>query len=96
MPPGGQPPASGQAPGGQPPGNQVLPGLFQRVIDIPPLTETRLVADEVVLQIRCDVSVPQLQAVPGQAQQNEEGAEDSAVDEQRARIVVSNCFQHIR
>ena len=41
------------------PGQQ--PGILPRVIDIPPLTETRLVANEVVLQIRCEVGTAQLE-----------------------------------
>jgi hypothetical protein len=57
VPPGGQPP------GGQPPGFGQPPQFgFPRIIDIPVLTETRLVKDEVVVQIRCDTTtVPQIQ-----------------------------------
>jgi filamentous hemagglutinin family protein len=48
-------------PGGQPPGGQQQPQVFQRIIDIPPLTETRFVQDEVVLQITSSVPVAQLE-----------------------------------
>jgi filamentous hemagglutinin family protein len=45
---------------------QAVPGqpstlTLPRIIDIPPLTETRFVADEVVLQIRCETGTPQLE-----------------------------------
>ena len=43
-----------QPPPAPPPGaagQQILPGLDRRVVDIPPLTETRLIQDEVVVQI---------------------------------------------
>jgi hypothetical protein len=51
LPPGAQPPPTGQT-----------TDLFQqRVFDVPPLTETRFVADQVLLQIKCDIAVPRLE-----------------------------------
>ena len=50
-----QPPAgasSGAAAGGR----QILPGLERRVVDIPPATETRLIQDEVVVQIAGNIT----------------------------------------
>ena len=37
-------------------GQQILPGLDHRVVDIPPLTETRLIQDEVVVQIASNMT----------------------------------------
>ncbi len=56
-----QPPAG--APGaGAAAGRQILPGLERRVVDIPPATETRLIQDEVVVQIASNVTPDRLQA----------------------------------
>jgi hypothetical protein len=51
LPPGAQPPPTGQT-----------TDLFQqRVFDVPPLTETRFISDQVLLQIKCDIAVPRLE-----------------------------------
>ena len=58
----GQPSPPGGQPGGQPgAGQQPLPGLLQRIIDIPALTETRFVVDQVLVQARCDTAVPRVE-----------------------------------
>jgi filamentous hemagglutinin family protein len=54
-----------QPPPAPPPGaagQQILPGLDRRVVDIPPLTETRLIQDEVVVQIASTMTAERLQA----------------------------------
>ncbi|HET7253846.1 MAG TPA: S8 family serine peptidase, partial [Xanthobacteraceae bacterium] len=54
-----------QPPPAPPPGaagQQILPGLDRRVVDIPPLTETRLIQDEVVVQIASNMTAERLQA----------------------------------
>jgi len=48
-------------PGAPPQGGQQPPQVFQRIIDIPPLNETRFVQDEVVLQITSNTNVAQLE-----------------------------------
>ena len=58
-----QPAPSSPAAGG---GQQPPPGLPVRVFDIPPLTETRLIQDEVILQIAGIMTVDQLQAAVAQ------------------------------
>jgi filamentous hemagglutinin family protein len=56
----GTAPGTGTGPGA---GNQFLPpGFNQRIIDIPPPTETRLKTDEVMVQIRTDIGVERLRA----------------------------------
>jgi subtilisin family serine protease len=55
-------------PAPQPPSNaaggarQVLPSLPSRIVDIPPATETRMIKDEVVVQIASNMTTNQLQA----------------------------------
>ena len=55
-------------PAPQPPSNaaggarQVLPSLPSRIVDIPPATETRMIKDEVVVQIASNMTADQLQA----------------------------------
>ena len=44
------------------PDGEILPGLERRVVDIPPATETRLIQDEVVVQIATNVTPDRLQA----------------------------------
>ena len=56
-----QPPA-GPAGAGAAAGREILPGLERRVVDIPPATETRLIQDEVVVQIASNVTPDRLQA----------------------------------
>jgi subtilisin family serine protease len=56
-----QPPA-GASGAGAAAGRQILPGLERRVVDIPPATETRLIQDEVVVQIASNVTPDRLQA----------------------------------
>jgi hypothetical protein len=52
-----------QSPSPAPTGQQQLPsGFDQRVIDVPPPTETRFIKDEVVLQIAGNITVERLQA----------------------------------
>ena len=52
-----------QSPSPAPAGQQQLPsGFDQRVIDVPPPTETRFIKDEVVLQIAGNITVQRLQA----------------------------------
>ncbi len=60
MPP--QPPPA--PPPGAAGGRQILPGLDRRVVDIPPPTETRLIQDEVVVQIASQTA-DRLQAAVG-------------------------------
>jgi filamentous hemagglutinin family protein len=50
-----------QPPGGPPGAGQQPQQIFQRIIDIPPLTETRFVPDQVLVQIRCDTGVPRVE-----------------------------------
>ena len=57
--PAPQPPA-GPSGAGAAAGREILPGLERRVVDIPPATETRLIQDEVVVQIAANPD--QLQA----------------------------------
>jgi hypothetical protein len=57
-----QPPAGAPAAGAAAGGRQILPGLERRVVDIPPATETRLIQDEVVVQIASNVTPDRLQA----------------------------------
>ena len=57
-----QPPAGATGAGAAAGGRQILPGLERRVVDIPPATETRLIQDEVVVQIATNVTPDRLQA----------------------------------
>ena len=57
-----QPPAGAPGAGAAAGGRQILPGLERRVVDIPPATETRLIQDEVVVQIASNVTPDRLQA----------------------------------
>ena len=41
---------------------QILPSLPRRIVDIPPVTETRMIKDEVVVQIASNMTADQLQA----------------------------------
>jgi subtilisin family serine protease len=54
-----QPPANAAG------GGQTLPGLERRIVDIPPPTETRLIQDEVVVQIASNMIPERLQAAVG-------------------------------
>jgi len=59
-PPAAPPPGSPQQTPA--PNNPYLPpGFTQRIIDIPPLTETRLIRDEVLFQIATTVTIGQVQ-----------------------------------
>jgi Subtilase family len=55
-------PPPGASGAGAAAGRQILPGLERRVVDIPPVTETRLIQDEVVVQIASNVAPDRLQA----------------------------------
>jgi hypothetical protein len=50
-----------QPPPGAGPQQQQPQQIFQRIIDIPPLTETRFVTDQVLAQVRCDTAVPRVE-----------------------------------
>jgi filamentous hemagglutinin family protein len=56
-----QPPVPTPTPGTAA-GRQILPGLDRRIIDIPPPGETRMIADEVVVQIATNVGPDRLRA----------------------------------